>query len=116
MQVLRNGLRLIAFGSSTPGKVEVRYFSSDADLREGDLLVTSGVGGVFPPGLSVGRIDQVQRSSASGFARAEALPSSHPERYRQFLVLQVPLESDLTLGTQRPASGAEALRDAPRSK
>ena len=116
MQVLRNGLRLIAFGSSTPGKVEVRYFSSDADLREGDLLVTSGVGGVFPPGLSVGRIDQVQRSSASGFARAEALPSSHPERYRQFLVLQVPLESDLTLGTQRPVSGAEALRDAPRLK
>jgi len=116
VQVLRNGLRLIAFGSTTPGKVEVRYFSSDADLREGDLLVTSGVGGVFPPGLSVGRIDQVQRSSASGFARAEAMPSSHPERYRQFLVLQVPLESELTRGTQRPASGAEALRDAPRSK
>ncbi|PHY07228.1 MAG: rod shape-determining protein MreC [Alcaligenaceae bacterium] len=116
VQVLRNGLRLIAFGSTTPGKVEVRYFSSDADLREGDLLVTSGVGGVFPPGLSVGRIDQVQRSSASGFARAEALPSSHPERYRQFLVLQVPLEPNLTLGTQKPASGAEALRDAPESK
>jgi rod shape-determining protein MreC len=64
VQVLRNGLRLIAFGSSSPGKVEVRYFSSDADIREGDQLVTSGVGGVFPAGLAVGRIDHVERNPA----------------------------------------------------
>lgn len=102
VQVLRNGLRLIAFGSNTPGKVEVRYFSSDADLREGDELVTSGVGGVFPAGLSVGRIDEVERNPSSGFARAEANPSSHPERYRHFLVLQVPTQDNLT--TLTPAT------------
>ena len=96
VQVLRNGLRLIAFGSSSPGKVEVRYFSSDADIREGDQLVTSGVGGVFPAGLAVGRIDHVERYSASGFARAEAQPASHPERHRHFLVLQVPVGDGLT--------------------
>jgi rod shape-determining protein MreC len=116
VQVLRNGLRLIAFGSTTPGKVEVRYFSSDADIREGDVLVTSGVGGVFPPGLSVGRIDQVQRSSASGFARAEALPSSHPERYRQFLVLQVPIETDLAVSSVKPAASTEVPRARSKSK
>ncbi len=116
VQVLRNGLRLIAFGSTTPGKVEVRYFSSDADIREGDLLVTSGVGGVFPPGLSVARVDQVQRSSASGFARAEALPSSHPERYRQFLVLQVPLDSGVAAGALKPSTPTEAARATSRSK
>jgi rod shape-determining protein MreC len=92
VQVLRNGLRLIAFGSSSPGKVEVRYFSSDADIQEGDQLVTSGVGGVFPAGLAVGRIDHVVRNPASGFARAEAQPTSHPERHRHFLVLQVPVD------------------------
>ena len=102
VQVLRNGLRLIAFGSNTPGKVEVRYFSPDADLREGDELVTSGVGGVFPAGLSVGRIDEVERNPSSGFARAEANPSSHPERYRHFLVLQVPTQDNLT--TLTPAT------------
>lgn len=96
VQVLRNGLRLIAFGSSSPGKVEVRYFSSDADIREGDQLVTSGVGGVFPAGLAVGRIDHVERNPASGFARAEAQPTSHPERHRHFLVLQVPVGDGLT--------------------
>jgi rod shape-determining protein MreC len=94
VQLLRNGLRLIAFGSSTPGKVEVRYFAADADIQKGDLMVTSGVGGIFPPGLPVGRIDDVQRNSASGFARAEAIPSSHPERYRHFLVLQVPVDGN----------------------
>lgn len=103
VQILRNGLRLIAFGSTTPGKVEVRYFSSDADIREGDELVTSGVGGVFPPGLSVGKIDSVERNSSTGFARAQAQPSSHPERYRHFLILQVPLEGGETPGAVKPS-------------
>ena len=103
VQILRNGLRLIAFGSTTPGKVEVRYFSSDADIREGDELVTSGVGGVFPPGLSVGKIDSVERNSSTGFARAQAQPSSHPERYRHFLILQVPLEGGETPGGVKPS-------------
>lgn len=102
VQILRNGLRLIAFGSTTPGKVEVRYFSSDADIREDDLLVTSGVGGVFPPGLSVGKIETVERNSSTGFARAQAQPSSHPERYRHFLILQVPLEGGEAPATVKP--------------
>lgn len=117
VQVLRNGLRLIAFGSSTPGKIEVRYFSSDADLREGDELVTSGVGGVFPAGLPVGRIDEVERNPSSGFARAEAKPLSHPERYRHFLVLQVPAGDGLT--TLAPASASstpDVLGAAARGK
>jgi len=96
VQLLRNGLRLIAFGSNTPGKVEVRYFASDADIRDGDVMVTSGVGGVFPPGLSVARVDKVDRDSTSGFARAEGQPSSHPERYRHFLVLLVPVDGNET--------------------
>lgn len=90
VQLLRNGLRLIAFGSTISGKVEVRYFSSDADIRKDDVLVTSGVGGGFPPGLSVGTVESVERDAASGFARAIAQPTSHPERYRHFLILKVP--------------------------
>ena len=87
--------------------MEVRYFSSDADLKDGDTLVTSGVGGVFPPGLFVGRIDRVERSPASGFARAEAKPLSHPERNRHFLVLQVSLDGEqafLTPSTSAPVT------------
>lgn len=96
VQLLRNGLRLIAFGSTVPGKVEVRYFASDADIKVGDVLVTSGVGGGFPSGLSVATVQSVQRDSASGFARALAEPTSYPERYRHFLVLKVPTTQRFT--------------------
>ncbi|WP_066128306.1 rod shape-determining protein MreC [Bordetella ansorpii] len=88
VQVLRNGLRLIAFGANTPGTIEVRYLAANADIREGDTMVTSGVGGLFPAGLPVGRVTAVQRDTSSGFARALAEPLAHPERYRHFLVLQ----------------------------
>src|SRR5690606_15407429 len=105
VQLLRNGLRLIAFGGNVPGKVEVRYFAADADIREGDVLITSGVGKLFPAGLPVARVEKVERDSASGFARAIAQPLSHPERYRHFLVLQVSVddaEPDAEVPVQAP--------------
>ncbi|MER1968700.1 rod shape-determining protein MreC [Castellaniella sp. GW247-6E4] len=89
VQVLRNGLRLIAFGSNEAGKIEVRYLTASADVHEGDTLVTSGIGGLFPAGLPVGRIEKVDRDPGTGFAMAIAQPLSHPERYRHFLVLRV---------------------------
>ena len=92
VQVLRNGLRLIAFGSNTPGRIEVRYLAANADIKEGDTIVTSGVGGLFPAGLPVAKVLTVERDTASGFARAICEPLAHPERYRHFLVLQVDVE------------------------
>jgi rod shape-determining protein MreC len=89
VQVLRNGLRLIAFGGNVSGKVEVRYLTANVDLLPGDTLVTSGIGGLFPAGLSVAMVDHVERDAASGFAVAVATPLSHPERHRHFLVLRV---------------------------
>ncbi|WP_073102700.1 rod shape-determining protein MreC [Pollutimonas bauzanensis] len=89
VQVLRNGLRLIAFGGNVSGKVEVRYLTANVDLEPGDTLVTSGIGGLFPAGLSVAKVDRVDRDAASGFALAVATPLSHPERHRHFLVLRV---------------------------
>ena len=115
VQLLRNGLRLIAFGSTVPGKVEVRYFSSDADIAVGDVLVTSGVGGGFPAGLSVATVESVERDAASGFARALAAPTAYPERYRHFLVLKVPIGESMTsdvLSESIPL--VEEGSDAPR--
>jgi len=90
VQSLRNGLRLIAFGAGADGKITLPYLPTDVDLQAGDTLVTSGIGGVYPSGLSVASVDTVQRDAASGFAAATATPLSHPERYRHFLVLLVP--------------------------
>ena len=89
VQVLRNGLRLIAFGSNSPGRIEVRFLAANADIQEGDTVVTSGVGGLFPAGLPVAKVLKVERDTASGFARAICEPLAHPERHRHFLVLQV---------------------------
>src|SRR3546814_16307871 len=74
VQVLRNGLRLIAFGGYPGGKVEVRYLTNDTDIHPGDVLVTSGVGGLFPAGLSVATVDEIQRESASGFSSSVVPP------------------------------------------
>lgn len=98
VQVLRNGLRLIAFGSNEVGKIEVRYLTASADVHEGDTLVTSGIGGLFPAGLPVGRIEKVDRDPGTGFALAIAQPLSHPERYRHFLVLRVDVDDAPALG------------------
>lgn len=104
VQVLRNGLRLIAFGSNEVGKIEVRYLTASADVHEGDILVTSGIGGLFPAGLPVARVEKVDRDPGTGFAIAIAQPLSHPERYRHFLVLKVAV-SDVS------RQAAEALHE-----
>lgn len=93
VQILRNGLRLIAFGGGADGKMEVRYLTAGADIEPDDELVTSGIGGLFPAGLSVARVDSVHRDSATGFAMALATPLAHPERHRHFLVLQVDVDA-----------------------
>ena len=106
-QVLRNGLRVIVFGGSSSGKVEVRYLTGESDIVPGDTLITSGVGGLFPAGLLVAKVDQIVRDAASGFAVAIASPLSHPERYRHFLVLRV--------DTANPESNQEARQDGASS-
>lgn len=107
VQIPRNGLRLIAFGGSLPGKMEVRYLATNADIKEGDTLVTSGVGGLFPAGLPLARVVHVERDTASGFARAVSEPLAHPERYRHFLVLQVDVERAETRRQEEEANGVE---------
>ena len=87
VQVLRNGLRLVAFGGHAAAKVEARYLTNEVDLAVGDILVTSGIGGLFPAGLPVAEVESIDFDPATGFAVAIGQPLSHPERYRHFLVL-----------------------------
>ena len=85
----RTGLRALAFGM--PGRdgdmLELRYVATTADLEAGDLLTTSGVDGVYPPGLPVARITQVVRNSESGFARVEGEPLARTNKVLQVLVV-----------------------------
>ena len=84
VQAPRNGVRTVVTGSGD-GDLTLPYLKSDADLHDGDLLVTSGLGGVFPAGLPVAQARVVQhgRDGASVFAR----PLSHVERDREVMIL-----------------------------
>lgn len=87
VQVLRNGLRAIAFGDGASGLLELRYMSANADVESGDLLVTSGLDGTYPAGLPVASVVRVERDAAYTFARVLAQPAAGVERGRYALVL-----------------------------
>lgn len=87
VQVLRNGLRLIASGSGSDDLIEVRFLDAHADLTVGDLLHTSGIDGVYPPGIPVARILRIEPVPGSPFARALARPIGGTQRQRQVGVL-----------------------------
>lgn len=84
---LRNGLRGIAFGSGRDANLELRFMPPHADLREGDLLVTSGIDGTYPAGLPVARIHSIERDASQPFARILCKPLGGAENHEQVLVL-----------------------------
>jgi rod shape-determining protein MreC len=83
---LRTQQRSAAFGG-TAG-MELRFASANADVKPGDLLQTSGVDGVYPPGLPVATVLTVERRVESGFARIALVPSASPDGVRHVLVLE----------------------------
>ena len=85
--VNRTGLRTIALGTGETGLLSLPYLTNSADVREGDLLVTSGLGGVFPPGYPVGRVSVVQRRPGQSFAHVLARPSAGLDRGREVLLV-----------------------------
>ncbi len=88
---VRAGTRGVAYGDPVAnhgGGMELRFMPASADLSEGDLLTTSGLDGVYPPGLPVARVLHVERRTDSAFARIYCKPVAQMERARHVLVLQ----------------------------
>lgn len=85
----RTGVRSVAYGVLSRGApvLELRFMSGHADVQEGDLLATSGVDAVYPPGLPVARVVSVQRQADSAFARVRCAPVARTEAARHVLVL-----------------------------
>jgi rod shape-determining protein MreC len=112
VQVVRNGLRAVAFGSGASGMLELRYMASNAEIEAGDRLVTSGLDGIYPPGLRVATVVRVERDAANTFARILCQPAAGIERGRFVLVLntadagRVPHPEDAGAAPERdPRSG-----------
>lgn len=81
----------VAYGGQRPWGLELRFVAANADIKEGDVLRTSGLDGIYPPGLPVARVALVDRRAQTSFARVAAQPYAVADRARQVLVLR-PLE------------------------
>ncbi len=88
---LRTGARAVAYGDPMAehgGGIELRFIQANADVREDDLLTTSGVDGVYPPGLPVARVTHVERRADSAFARIYCKPLAQVQGVRHVMVLK----------------------------
>lgn len=86
VQVNRNGLRTIALGTGLIDRLALPYLSSNADIQVGDLLITSGLGGVFPHGYPVATVTAIA-SQESPFAKISATPVAQLDRSRELLLV-----------------------------
>jgi rod shape-determining protein MreC len=87
VQVNRNGLRTIALGSGTINRLELPYLPNNSDIRIGDLLITSGLGGRFPPGYPVAMVAAIEQDPGQAFARIMATPEAKLDRRREVLLV-----------------------------
>jgi rod shape-determining protein MreC len=83
----RSGLRSLAVGTGPVNQLELAHLPNNADVRIGDVLVTSGLGGRFPAGYPVGRIVGIQRNRGRPFATVTVQPSARLERNREVLLV-----------------------------
>lgn len=113
VQVNRNGLRTIAEGTGLVNRLQLPHLPNNADIREGDLLVTSGLGGHFPPGYPVAEVTEVRHEPGKPFATITATPSAHLERTREVLLVWT-LEPDPLMEepAEEPADEAAVDDDA----
>ncbi len=95
VQVNRNGLRTIALGTGLINQLELPHLPNNADIQVGDLLVTSGLGGRFPPGYPVAQVVSVTKEPGRPFASVIAETTAHLDRVREVLMVW-------TLSPERP--------------
>ncbi len=114
VQVNRNGVRAIVEGSGELLRLRLRHLSPTTDIRPGDLLVSSGLGGRFPVGYPVAEVSSVVIDPGQAFAEVEAIPKAHLNRSRHLLLVLEPelqerpglkAQSDSKTETSNPKSG-----------
>ncbi|MCJ7451833.1 MAG: rod shape-determining protein MreC [Steroidobacteraceae bacterium] len=116
----RSGVRTIAVGTGDPDSLALPFVTGESDIRKGDLLISTGMGGVFPPGYPVATVTRVERTSKATFAIVEARPAAALDRDSEVMLVwfdapQTGLDDaagDPGAATAQPGS-AQAAPDAP---
>ncbi len=105
VQNLRNGLRLIVFGTGADNLLEVRFLDMHADIKAGDWLYTSGIDGVYPAGIPVAQVVRTEPPRHTPFAKALCRPAGGVGRYRHVSVLSFRGAPEGTRPAVSPAAG-----------
>lgn len=117
VRIYRNDVRAIAVGSGSLDRVTLQYLPHSTDVRVGDLLVASGLGGRFPEGYPVARVTNVDRNDHSSFVRVDAVPEASLDRLRYLLLLwpqgRSMTDAPPTLPTAEPAAAASGSEVTP---
>lgn len=112
VQIDRTGLRANAFGTGKIDQLDLRHLPHNVDVKVDDTLITSGLGGIFPPNYPVAKITRVERHSGEPFATIQALPLAELDKSREVLLVwrnEPVLETDSnTLDTKTPAENTGA--------
>ncbi|MEJ2769104.1 rod shape-determining protein MreC [Mycetohabitans sp. B46] len=122
VQVVRTGIRSIIYGTPKGDVLDLRFVPTSADVKTGDELVTSGLDGIYPPGLPVAKVIQVDRQTDTTFARVVCEPLAPVRGARQLLVLRYdartpprPTDTDTgaaSTGAAKAAGKAKTRKDA----
>jgi rod shape-determining protein MreC len=115
VQSTRSGLRTIAVGTGDSKRLSLPFVTVEADLKQGDLLLSTGMGGVFPPGYPIAEVTRVVRDAATTFALVDARPTARLDRDREVLLVwfdppvpEEPPPAAETLPAEPAPSGTEA--------
>jgi rod shape-determining protein MreC len=103
VQVLRTGLRTIAFGAGDTSSLSLRYLPVSADVQSGDLLVTSGIDGIYPAGIPVAKVIKIERDASYPFARVSCLPVGGVDKHRHLLVVSGSVKPPAVPAETQPA-------------
>lgn len=112
VQIVRNGLRSVVFGLGN-GQLELKYMPANAEVQNGDLIVTSGLDGVYQPGLPVAKVVHIERESAYSFARIFCVPVAGVRNYSEVIVLAPRAALDIPPATESQPAASRDETDKP---
>jgi rod shape-determining protein MreC len=113
VQSNRSGVRTIAVGTGDLTRLVLPFVTGESDLKQGDLLLSTGMGGVFPPGYPVAKITRVERNAKATFAIVEARPTAALDRDREVLLVWFKPPAPEPPPAAAPAPAATASAPAP---
>jgi rod shape-determining protein MreC len=118
VEVVRNGLRAILLGTGKANNLELVHVPDTADIREGDLLVSSGLGGRFPRGYPVAEVSRISKEPGEPFITIEATPTAKLNQSRMLLVVFQALvpDSQRSENQLEPANANLSADDRPQEK